>query len=97
MAQVVFAVDLDEATLEGLRELRERRKAAILAQLQEIEETLDSLERMGALRSSERAAYAPKVQTELEARLALLDKRIGEPSVFYDDEIEYYLNLLSGQ
>ncbi|MFW7378120.1 MAG: hypothetical protein ACOH5I_04885 [Oligoflexus sp.] len=94
MAQVVFAVDLDEETIQNLQELRWRRRLVLLAQINEMEGTLQSLEQMGALTGEEKLAYEPQVRGELEAKLQQIESRLADSSVFYDDEIEFYLELI---
>lgn len=94
MARIVFAVDLDHTTMESLQELRIRRRQVIVSQLEEMDETLRSLEAMGALTPDEKSAYEPTVRADLELKLSLLDERIADSSVFYEDELEFYLDLL---
>ena len=95
MVTVVFDCEFDPETLKAIQDLRKIRKNVLESQIKDISGTLESLVRMGALKSSERMTYQKDIISDLSFKIAELDKRIEEESTIFSDELEMYLDLLS--
>ncbi|NRA64377.1 MAG: hypothetical protein HRU19_07825 [Pseudobacteriovorax sp.] len=94
-ADVVFSCDFDPETINSLRDLRVLRRGVLVSQMEEIESTLIHLVDDGSIKSSEKGLYRSQVLGEISHRLEQLEERMKDPSTFYSDEIEMYLDLLA--
>ena len=97
LTSVVFACDFDSETVTSLRDLRSLRRGVLQSQIDDIENTLSHLIEQKVISDSEKGAYRQTVLDEITGKISALDKRMADADMFFSDEIELYLELLTSE
>ena len=79
MPSVVFDVEFEPETIAAIDDLRKVRRDVLQNQITDMQDTLDSLVSMGALKDSERHAYEVKIKADLRDKLLVLEERLKAP------------------
>ena len=97
MAVVVFECPIDDITMYSIRELRILRLDVLKNQIEDIEKVLDTLLLQGVIEANERESYRSVILEELRLKSVELESRQESPEIVYIDELELYVDVLSGK
>lgn len=93
IASVIIEHGFDKSLLEQIDTLRTIRLGLAENMLQEIDSTVTALTELGLVDDRE-ALDRAELRKELQARIEVLRSRMKNRDVIYEDEINFYVDLL---